>query len=96
MTVPKRLLRLALALDHDHRVSLLPIGKRLLHRQTIRHVVVILCGASICLLGSWMAKHVDIQDFLPHCVWDALAYLIHGFGSIPILAHGEKLLSILE
>jgi len=44
------------------------------------HVAV---GSVLIITGSFMATHP--VTWLPHFVWDALAYGIHGYGLLPIL-----------
>lgn len=66
--------------------------QRLLHRKTRRHLAGIGLGLSIMLTGSHMALHP--WDGMAHVLWDALAYGLHGFGSIPILKHAEPLWAI--
>lgn len=40
-------------------------------------------GVTIMLVGSTMATHPVL--LVPHIVWDALAYGLHGYGALPII-----------
>jgi hypothetical protein len=40
-------------------------------------------GVCIMLVGSTMAANP--VAFLPHAVWDALAYGLHGYGALPVI-----------
>jgi hypothetical protein len=68
---------------------------RLFHRRVRRHMTAILIGVAIMLTGSTMATQADHVQAVPHSVWDALAYLIHGIGSLPILGRFELLWQII-
>jgi len=62
----------------------------------VRHLLGIATGLSVMLLGSTMGINASewiatMPVHVPHPLWDALAYGLHGFGCIPVLAHGERL-----
>jgi hypothetical protein len=62
----------------------------------VRHFIGLVAGLSVMLLGSTMGINAadwiaSLPVHVPHPLWDALAYGLHGFGCIPVLAHGEKL-----
>lgn len=40
-------------------------------------------GVVLMLSGSALATHP--VTFLPHFIWDALCYLLHGYGSLPVV-----------
>lgn len=40
-------------------------------------------GVVIMLVGSTMATHP--VSFIPHILWDALAYGLHGYGALPVI-----------
>jgi hypothetical protein len=40
------------------------------------------CGSVMMLVGSIMATNTPA--WLPHFLWDAVAYGLHGFGSAPV------------
>lgn len=46
------------------------------------HVKRYTVAATVVLTGSFMATHP--LHFLPHFLWDGLAYTIHGLGAAPI------------
>lgn len=74
----------------------LPRFQRLLHPKVQRHLVAISLGTTLMLTGSFLATHGEnAPHFLPHVVWDALAYFIHGIGSLPILGHIEPMWKLL-
>jgi hypothetical protein len=60
-------------------------------RYAVRHIpcprrkrhVKILIGVGIMLVGSTMATNP--VTFIPHVVWDAMAYGLHGYGALPII-----------
>lgn len=73
--------------------------RRLFHVKVRRHVFGITVGTGLMLTGSAMA--INAQDVLaivhvPHVLWDALAYFLHGFGSLPVMAHVEPLWDALK
>jgi len=45
--------------------------------------VKVAAGVTIMLTGAAMATHP--VTFLPHFLWDALAYGLHGYGALPVL-----------
>lgn len=59
-----------------------------------RHAFAIGIGVGMMLTGSFMAH--SPWECMPHCLWDALAYFIHGCGFVPIAAHVEKAWAILS
>lgn len=82
-----------------HRLQLirrLPRCRRILHPAARRHIVQVGLGVSLMVTGSAMALHAQEIAFLPHVLWDTLAYGIHGIGGIPIAIHVEPLWRILE
>lgn len=40
-------------------------------------------GVTIMLVGSTMATHP--VAWMPHVLWDALAYGLHGYGALPVI-----------
>lgn len=40
-------------------------------------------GVCITLVGSTMATHPIAM--IPHFIWDAIAYTLHGYGAIPVI-----------
>lgn len=76
------------ALVHVHKfsnVAIYPI------RLVVRHIpcprkkktVKIVSGVVIMLSGAAMATHP--LAIVPHFLWDAIAYGLHGYGALPIL-----------
>ncbi len=76
--------RHVLAMLHD-----LTMWKRIFSRKGRRHVLCMIAGGVVMLAASTMAT--THQNFVPHNVWDAVAYFTHGIGAIPILTHIEPL-----
>jgi hypothetical protein len=58
-----------------------PFWRRLIHRNTRRHLVGVGLGTTLMILGSSLATHPS--EALPKALWDAFAYGIHGIGFIP-------------
>lgn len=82
-------------MNHLH-LSALPLAKRLVHWTTLRHAAGVTLGAALMLTGSAMATHADFgTQYVPHVLWDSVAYFIHGFGSLPVLWHLEPLWRIV-
>jgi hypothetical protein len=48
-----------------------------------KKTVKVCVGVVIMLVGSTMAKYPII--FIPHILWDAIAYGLHGYGALPII-----------
>ena len=67
-------INLASEIMHGNRVQRIVHSKRLL-KVTI--------GFSIMLTGSTMATHP--VEMIPHILWDAIAYGLHGYGSLPAI-----------
>lgn len=88
-----RLLDFLLHRGGDHadvrRVARLPLVGRLADRKTRRHAAAMATGAGLCALGSFMATNP--VAFVPHVIWDAVSYSIHGAGLMPLLTHVEPL-----
>lgn len=40
-------------------------------------------GGVVVLTGAYAAQHP--VEFMPHFVWDAFSYALHGWGLVPIL-----------
>lgn len=84
--------------QHDlHELLLLlrqPFWRRMLHANTHRHVIGVGLGTTLMLLGSNLATHPI--DAIPHFLWDAFAYGIHGVGFIPLSKHAEPLWAVLS
>jgi hypothetical protein len=51
-------------------------------------------GVVIMLVGSTMATHPVV--FIPHVIWDALAYGLHGYGALPLIKIACKHLNLEE
>lgn len=86
---------------HAHpEVRSLPRVFRIFHVAARPHVIGISVGTALMLTGSTMAVNAhDIlksMPFIPHVVWDATAYFLHGFGSLPVMAHVEPLWKIFK
>lgn len=74
---------------HWIEIRKLPLLGRLFHRDSRKHVTMVATGVGICLTGSFMATCGHSQVVLPHFIWDAISYSIHGVGLIPICHHAE-------
>ena len=61
------------------------------HRHFHRHVFGVLLGIGVMLLGSHMAAGMQHPHAIPVAIWDALAYFLHGIGTLPIMKHIEPL-----
>lgn len=51
-------------------------------------------GVVIMLIGSTMATHPVV--FIPHVIWDAMAYGLHGYGALPLIKIACKHLNLEE
>lgn len=82
--------------DSRHHLELvhLTVVEKFLNRKTQRHILGTSLGVCLMLTGSNMALHH--WEAVPPVVWDALAYGIHGVGSIPVLKHAEALWEIFS
>jgi hypothetical protein len=49
-------------------------------------------GAVIGLAGAFMATHP--VEYVPHFLWDGLAYGLHGYGALPFIKLGCKFLDL--
>jgi hypothetical protein len=47
-----------------------------------RHMAHSTIGGLLVMGGAFMATHP--ADWMPHFLWDATAYFIHGMGAVPI------------
>lgn len=43
----------------------------------------VVIGIGFCLTGSTMALYPITA--VPHVIWDAVAYILHGYGSLPMI-----------
>lgn len=66
-----------------HLITEVIHGKRFQHLIHSKRVVKLTIGGFIMLTGSTMATHP--VEFIPHIVWDALAYGLHGYGALPMI-----------
>jgi len=83
--------------SHLDEMKPLHYWERLFHHVTRRYMLGVLIGITIMLIGACMATHAHyFLDFIPipHAVWDAIAYFLHGVGAIPILERVEPLWAI--
>jgi len=51
----------------------------------------VLVGALVLLFGAWLAQHE--VSWVPHFVWEGIAYAIHGLGVTPI---AEEVMTVLR
>lgn len=60
----------------------LPVVLRVVHPQTVWHFRRVYLGFGLVVGGAMMATsyHVLAPFFIPHFLWDATAYGIHGVG----------------
>lgn len=63
-------------------VGLLPAHIQERVKKHHRHMAHSTIGIVLVLLGSFMAAHP--AEWMPHAMWDGVAYLIHGMGAVPI------------
>jgi hypothetical protein len=83
---------------HQHLLPILRLPRlrdRLLNRVALRHVAGWLLGFLLCLTGSFLATHPGLVESVPHVVWDAFSYSIHGIGLIPLAKNIEPLWAIV-
>ena len=73
----------------------LPFWKRVLHKKARRPLKAVFYGCVIMMSASWMASNAEHQTYVPHAVWDAVAYFIHGVGGLPIIGYFDPLWRIL-
>ncbi len=77
-------------MKHPHLLDVLNIRstlKRLCHIKSRKHVAGMVLGTVVCCLGSYLS--MNVPESIPHWLWDAGAYSIHGLGLIPICKHAE-------
>lgn len=67
-----------LVVDYAHKGAV--HTSELAHSKKVHKVVI---GVVIMLVGSTMAT--TPVAFIPHVVWDAIAYGLHGYGALPII-----------
>jgi len=51
-------------------------------------------GIVLMLVGSTMATHPVV--FIPHVIWDAMSYGLHGYGALPLIKVACKHLNLEE
>lgn len=75
------------------KMMALPRWKRPFTRRGMRHIGALALGAALGITGSTLASvHIN---WMPTGVWHGLAYLLHAFGFIPVLKHGEPFWDML-
>jgi len=102
MRISPRDLRAVFVAEHDlanpHKYRALfrlPRLERLGHRLVRRHVVAFGAGAGLMIVGSALASHSHDQQLVPAPTWDAVAYLIHAVGAVPVLRHLDPIWTLL-
>jgi hypothetical protein len=58
-------------------------GDKLKHAVKSKRTTKVFIGVGITLVGSTMATNP--VSFVPHVIWDALAYTLHGYGALPVI-----------
>lgn len=76
---------ITIVVDRFHNAH---IGK-IVHSKKASKVTI---GIVIMLVGSGMAAHQ--VAFIPHVIWDAIAYGLHGYGALPIVKIGCKFFNL--
>lgn len=76
-----------------YHLALLPLhwAARTVHPHR-RRFAKLFMGAAIGLSGAFMAAHP--LEMIPHFVWDGVAYTLHGYGVLPFVKLGCKLLDL--
>lgn len=66
----------------------LPVIVRVVHPKTVWHFRRVYLGMGMVIGGATMATsyHVVAPVFMPHFLWDAIAYGVHGVG-LAAIAH---------
>lgn len=59
-----------------------------------RHAARISVGTFFALFGAFLATHP--AEWMPHFLWDAVAYGIHAVGMAPVLSYVGNILPIFE
>ena len=67
--------------------------RRIFDVRARRHFAGLLLGVILMLTGSRMA--MARVEFLPHALWDCVAYFIHAIGTVPLMKHIEPAWAVL-
>lgn len=76
---------------HWHHLRELSIWSKFSHPRVHRHTICILIGVTISFSGGYWAEH---PHWSPTWLPVTVAYILHGFGMVPIFKHSERLWAI--